>query len=77
MYDDVERQIIIKDLEKKELNVCNNVIILLSQGYIVNNRKKAKLDFSSIMIHAIENMPVFDKDRQDLIINLYNRWEVL
>lgn len=77
MYDDVERQIIINDLEKKELNVCNNVIILLSQGYIVNNRKKAKLDFSSIMIHAIENMPVFDKERQDLIINLYNRWEVL
>lgn len=77
MYDDVERQIIINDLEKKELNVCSNVIILLSQGYIVNNRKKAKLDFSSIMIHAIENMPVFDKDRQDLIINLYNRWEVL
>ena len=77
MYDDVERQIIINDLEKKELNVCNNVIILLSQGYIVNNRKKAKLDFSSIMIHAIENMPVFDKNRQDLIINLYNRWEVL
>lgn len=77
MYDDVERQIIINDLEKKELNVCNNVIILLSQGYIVNNRKKAKLDFSSIMIHAIENMPVFDKERQDAIINLYNRWEVL
>ena len=65
MYNDDLRKSIITDLESKELNIVNTVVVLASQGYVINQAKHIKLDWTSIMLNAFENINVFSEEQQD------------
>ena len=73
MYNDELRKTIITDLESKELSIINTVIVLASQGYVVNRVKYIKLDWASIILNAFENINVFSKEQQHKIELLYNK----
>ena len=77
MYNDDLRKSIITDLESKELNVVNTVVVLASQGYIINQAKHFKLDFASIILNAFENINVFSEEQQHKIELLYNKFSML
>lgn len=69
-------RLIYKDnLERKQLTLVESIVSLTAQGYIVNNKKKYKFDYMTIMLHALENMSVFDDKRQENLIVLYNKLE--
>ena len=77
MYNDELRKTIITDLESKELNVVNTVVVLASQGYVINQSKHTKLDLASIILNAFENINVFSEEQQHKIELLYNKLSTL
>ena len=77
MYNDELRKSIITDLESKELNIVNTVVVLASQGYVINQAKHIKLDWTSIILSAFENINVFSEEQQHKIELLYNKISTL
>ena len=73
MYNDVIKKNILDDLESKAMNIVNTSIALTSQGYLVNKSKYIRLDWSSILLHAFENIDIFSKEQQNNIERLYNK----
>ena len=52
MYDEALKDIAINNLEQIAISVANTTVALAAQGYIVNSRKRVKLNWSSILLHA-------------------------
>lgn len=77
MYNDEFRKTIITDLESKELSIVNTAVVLASQGYIVNRAKYIKLDWTSIVLNAFENINIFSKEQQHKLELLYNKLSTL
>ena len=77
MYNDDLRKSIITDLESKELNIVNTVVVLASQGYVINQVKHIKLDLASIILNAFENINAFSEEQQHKIELLYNKFSML
>ena len=73
MYNDVIKKNILDDLESKAINIVNTSIALTSQGYLVNKSKYIRLDWSSLLLHAFENIDIFSKEQQNNIERLYNK----
>lgn len=73
MYDDVIRKNILDDLESKVVSVVNTSIALASQGYLVNKSKHIRLNWSSLLIHAFENIDILEPEQQHKIELLYNK----
>ena len=73
MYNDVIKKNILDDLESKAMCIVNTSIALASQGYLVNKSKYIRLDWSSILLHAFENIDIFSKEQQNNIERLYNK----
>ena len=73
MYNDIIKKNILDDLESKAMNIVNTSIALVSQGYLVNKSKYIRLDWSSILLHAFENIDIFSKEQQNNIERLYNK----
>lgn len=77
MYDDKIRGAILDDLEAKVTNIANVSVALAAQGYIVNKSKRIRFDWSSILIHAFENIHVLDEKQQHKVELLYNKLEAI
>ena len=73
MYDEAIKDIAINNLEQKAIGIVNTAIALNAQGYIVNRRKQIKLEWSSILLHAFENIDVLTPNQQQNIEVLYNK----
>ena len=73
MYNDVIKKNILDDLESKAMNIVNTSIALVSQGYLVNKSKYIRLDWSSLLLHAFENIDIFSKEQQNNIERLYHK----
>lgn len=73
MYDDKIKNTVLDDLESKVIGIVDTSVTLASQGYLVNRRKYIKLDWSSLLIHAFENIHILNKDQQHKVELLYNK----
>lgn len=73
MYDDKIKEAIISDLGNKTMEVANTAIVLVSQGYLINKNKYIKLDWSSILIHAFENIDILSDEQKLKVEQLYNK----
>ncbi len=73
MYDDLIKQNILDNLESKVISIVETAIALASQGYFVNKSKYIRLDWSSVLIHAFENIDIFEPEQQDKLELLYNK----
>ena len=77
MYNDELRKTFITVLESKELSIVNTAVVLASQGYVVNKTKYIKLDWTSIILNAFENINIFSEEQQHKIELLYNKLSML
>ena len=73
MYDEAIKTIAISNLEQKAISISHTTVALSAQGYIINKVKQVKLDWSSILIHAFENIDVLSPEQQKNIEVLYNK----
>ena len=73
MYNDVIKKNILDDLESKAMNIVNTSIALASQGYLVNKSKYIRLEWSSLLLHAFENIDVLKPEQQHSVELLYNK----
>lgn len=73
MYGEAISNKIVNALEQKALNVVTTTVALTSQGYVVNRAKKVSLEWSSILLHAFENIAIFSDEQQQSIEHLYNK----
>lgn len=77
MYNDEICKHIISNLERKQLSIVNTAVVLASQGYLVNKSKYIRLNWSSIILNAFENINVFSEEQQHKIELLYNKLSTL
>lgn len=73
MYNDEIRKNITDDLESKVISIANTSVALASQGYLVNKSKYIRLNWSSLLIHAFDNIQVLSPEQQHKIELLYNK----
>lgn len=73
MYNDEIRKTIIDDLESKELSIVTTAVVLAYQGYLVNRSKYIKLDWTSLMLNAFENIHILSNEQQHKVELLYNK----
>ena len=73
MYDDALKDIAIRNLEQKAIGIVQTTVALTAQGYIVNRAKQTRLQWSSILLHAFENIDVLTPEQQNYIEVLYNK----
>lgn len=73
MYDDLIKNNILDDFEGKVISIVNTAITLASQGYLVNKSKYIRLNWSSLLLHAFENIDVLKPEQQRNIELLYNK----
>ena len=73
MYNDKLQETAINNLESKAIGITNTAIALASQGYIINKSKHIKLDWSSLLLHAFENIDILNKAQQHKVELLYNK----
>ena len=73
MYDEALKDIAIRNLEQKAIGIVQTTVALTAQGYIVNRAKQTRLQWSSILLHAFENIDVLTPEQQNYIEVLYNK----
>lgn len=73
MYNDKFRGNIINNLENKAIDIVNTSVALASQGYLVNRKKYIKLDWTSVLLAAFENINILSKEQQAKIDSLYEK----
>ena len=73
MYDETLKDIAIRNLEQKAIGIVQTIVALTAQGYIVNRAKQTRLQWSSILLHAFENIDVLTPEQQNYIEVLYNK----
>lgn len=77
MYNDDRRRAVIKDLEKKKLRIVDNVVVLASQGYIINQTKYDEFEWANIILNTFENINILNEEQQRKIEVLYNKFLML
>lgn len=77
MYDDLIKNTILDDLESKVTSIVNTSVALASQGYLVNKSKYIRLDWSSVLIHAFENIDILKPEQQHRIELIYNKLDTI
>lgn len=73
LYDENLKTTMVGVLEDRVPAIAASVNALVENGYVPNKRKRTILDWSIIMIHAYENIDVFEKEQQDKLDVLYNK----
>ena len=73
MYDEAIKNIAINNLEQKAIGIVQTTVALTAQGYIVNRAKQTRLQWSSILLHAFENIDILTPEQQNYIEVLYNK----
>ena len=73
MYDNGLKDIAIRNLEQKAIGIVQTTVALTAHGYIVNRAKQTRLQWSSILLHAFENIDVLTPEQQNYIEVLYNK----
>ena len=73
MYDNGLKDIAIRNLEQNAIGIVQTTVALTAQGYIVNRAKQTRLQWSSILLHAFENIDVLTPEQQNYIEVLYNK----
>lgn len=73
LYDKELTNAMVGVLENRVPAIATHITALLEQGYIPNKNKTTILNWSTILIHAYENIDVFSKEQQNKLDVLYNR----
>ena len=73
LYDNEIKEATLGVLEERVLSVVDLSITLIAEGYIPNKNKTTKLQWSSILIDAFENIDVLSEEQHRKLENLYNK----
>lgn len=73
LYDDDLKDVMLGVLENRTSGIANCIEALFSEGYIPNQKKYDILSWSTVLIHAYENVNVLSKEQQDNLDRIYNK----
>lgn len=73
LYDESLKSTIVDTLNTRVSTIVDCIIALLDEGYLPNKNKITVLDWGSILIHAFENIEVFEVEQQVKLENLFNK----
>ena len=60
-------------LNERVSGISDSIALIASEGFVPNKKKINILYWSSILIHAYENIDVLSKEQQDKLDSLYNK----
>ena len=73
LYEDSIKQEVLGTLDERVSSITDCMVALMNEGYVPNKNKTTILNWSSILIHAYQNMDVLSKEQHIAIDNIYNK----
>ena len=73
LYDETLKQAMLDILEQRVSGIADSINALAEDGFVPNRNKINILNWSSILIHAYENINIFTKEQQQSLDVLYNK----
>jgi hypothetical protein len=73
LYDDTLKQAMLDVLENRMSGIADCIQMLFSEGYIPNKNKYTILDWSTILIHAYNNIDVLSVEQHRNLERIYNK----
>lgn len=73
LYDDNLKQVMLDVLQDRTSGIANCIEALFSEGYIPNQRKYDILSWSTVLIHAYENIDVLSEEQHGNLDRIYNK----
>lgn len=73
LYEEKLKTVVLDVLENRISGIADSINVLVAEGYVPNKNKRTILDWSIILLHAYENIDIFDKEQQDKIDIIYNK----
>ena len=77
MYEDSIKHEIVGILEDRISTISDCIAALYQEGFIPNKNKITILDWSSILIHAYENIEILNNEQRVKLDSLYNKVRAL
>lgn len=73
LYKDSLKDEILSTLKNRVGKISDCIQMLIEEGYIPNKNKYIVLNWSSILIHAYENIDVLSEEQHTKLDNLFNK----
>lgn len=73
LYDDILKQAMLDVLENRMSGIADCIQTLFSEGYIINKNKYNILDWSTLLIHAYDNIDVLSVEQHRKLERIYNK----
>ena len=73
LYNEEIKEVTLDTLHDRVSSVIDISIALINEGYIPNKNKSIKLQWSTILIDAFENIDVLSNAQHRQLENLYNK----
>lgn len=73
LYKDSLKEEMLVILEDRIASISDCIQALIEEGYIPNRKKEITLEWSSLLIHAYENIDILSEEQQQKIDNIFNK----
>ena len=73
LYDENLKEAMVDILEQRMSAIANVIINLVEGGYSPNKKKTTILNWSTILIHAYENVDILSEEQQHNLDVIYNK----
>lgn len=70
---EIIKESILVTLENRATSISNAIRVLFEEGYIPNKNKFTILNWSTILLHAYENIDVFTEEQHKKLDDLFNK----
>lgn len=73
LYEDSIKQEVLGTLENRVSSITDCMVALINEGYVPNKNKTIILNWSSILLHAYQNIDVLSEEQHIAIDNIFNK----
>ena len=73
LYDENLKQVMLGILDDRVSGIACTINNLVDDGYLPNKKKLDILGWSTLLIHAYENIDIFSKEQQANLDSIYNK----
>ena len=73
LYEEKLKKVMLDVLQHRISSIADSIQVLVNEGFVPNKNKDTLLNWTSILIHAYENVDVLSKEQHKKLDNIYNK----
>lgn len=72
LYNVEQKQTMLDALNTRVSSIVDVCVAMANEGYLINKHKLVKLSWSSILVHAFDNIDVLSNEQHASLERIYN-----